>query len=424
MMPSQPRVLWAIVGCGGMARRHLRGFAMAAASALGNCELVAVCDVRRQNAELLAAEARELLGTSPAVHDDVDGMLDALQIDAVDVVTDLRSHHVVSARCLERGVHVLCEKPMAITIRACNKVIDAAASAGRMISIAENFPRFPAMRLAKALIRDGAIGTPRLVQEATVRGRDLLVQTQWRHHRVSGTVAFDSGVHNAAVMAALVGPVSSVYARTRVHEKIRRAASSTVADGRAASTWWSMHDNPGSVEATGEDAIYALMDFESGAVGQWTLDNAGHGEIAFSRRVFGSNGSIEVPPDRSGAPVRLHLDDGSIVADERLLDFAPSYRLSAFESLMFGGERVWRHDFDIAGADVRILAAQIHELSACIESGGRPEVDGHGARLQVAICLAALESGITNGPVRVSDVLDGTACRYQAGIDAAIGLAD
>src|SRR5438105_14846399 len=104
----------AIIGCGGMGRRHLTGLAELYRSSFCNVELVAVCDLNRQNAEDLADEAAGQLGRRPAVFADLQDMVRAVpELQGADVVTDAGTHHLVASACLEAGLHVLCEKPLA-----------------------------------------------------------------------------------------------------------------------------------------------------------------------------------------------------------------------------------------------------------------------------------------------------------------------
>src|SRR6266550_3214363 len=158
------RVRYAAVGCGGMGRRHLRGMVALAASSQQNVELAAVCDLRREQAEILADEAQELLGTRPPIFTDLDQMVRELpELAAADVTVDSGAHYVVAAACLQAGLHVLCEKPLAVTVRGCRRLIELAQQHGRVLSVAENFRRDPIQRLGKALLADGAIGRPRLM---------------------------------------------------------------------------------------------------------------------------------------------------------------------------------------------------------------------------------------------------------------------
>src|SRR5688572_3312563 len=163
------RLKIALVGCGGMGRRHLRGIATLYQSAFSNVELVAVCDLNQENAGFLADEAAELLGSRPQVHADITTMAREIpELQAAGVTTDAGSHHTVAVACLEAGLHLLCEKPLAVTLRGCNRIVETAKRVGKVVSVAENYRRDPINRLIRALIDDGAIGQPRLMIEASV----------------------------------------------------------------------------------------------------------------------------------------------------------------------------------------------------------------------------------------------------------------
>ena len=135
-----------------MGRRHLAGLAELARSGQSNVELIAVCDLNTSNAESLADEAQGLLGSRPRVFGDVRTMVrEIASLEAADCTTDAGSHHLVATELLESGLHVQCEKPLALTIRGCDRIIGAARQAGRMLSVAENFRRDPMNRLVRVL---------------------------------------------------------------------------------------------------------------------------------------------------------------------------------------------------------------------------------------------------------------------------------
>ena len=141
----------ALVGCGGMGTRHLYGLRELAQSPFNNVELVALCDINRDNAELAASEAEKLLSIRPSVFTDLETMTrQAPELMAVDVVTDPSVHHTVVCQALDLGLHVLVEKPLAISVKACRMMIDAAARNGCKLSVAENYRRDPSARLVSA----------------------------------------------------------------------------------------------------------------------------------------------------------------------------------------------------------------------------------------------------------------------------------
>lgn len=413
-------IRYAAVGCSGMGRRHLHGLARLLATPFANIELAAVCDLDAGLANAMADEAQALTGRRPAVHTDIAAMVAAdPSIVAADVATDAGSHRPVALRCFAAGLHVLCEKPLGLTVHECREMIAAARAAGRMLSVAENFRRDPMNRLVRALIADGAIGTPRLMLETCIGGTDLIVTTPWRHLKQSGTVVLDSGVHNADILRFYMGEVDTVFGESRLHEKLRRPEEHADAAAAQRDSWWGARSVlPEAVEATGEDATYSQIRFRSGAIGQWVMDRAGHGKARDSRIVHGSAGSIEAPGDRNGRPVVLQRDGGLRIDDERILDYAPSYRLSPAAAALFGEARPWRYDLSFNEVDQALLGLQLHELADCIANGTAPEVTGEEGLADVALAYAPVESGRLGRPVTLEEVIAGTATPYQDEIAA------
>jgi predicted dehydrogenase len=410
----------AIVGCGGMGRRHLTGVAALYRSGFRNADLVAVCDLNARNANDLADEAAQLLGARPRVFTDLAEMARAMpELRGADVTTDVAAHHVVAEACFAAGLHVQCEKPLGLTIRACRRILDAARRHGRILSVAENFRRDPINRLARALLADGAIGTPRLMLETSIGGANRMIITPWRHLKLRGTVVLDVGVHNADIMQYYLGPAASVYGEGRLYERTRVKGDASGPGGFYAK--WAA-GFPDEIEATGEDALYGYVRFANGTVGRWIQDHAGHGQPQHGRFVYGSKGSLESPGDRNGRPLKLFFDGGIEISDERILDYAPGYKLGPLAAELFGGERVWTYTFPFRETDAKILALEYHEFADCIETGRPPEVTGEVATRDVALVYGALESGVIGRPVTLAEIERGEVDAYQREIDAALGL--
>ncbi|MGI8915773.1 MAG: Gfo/Idh/MocA family protein [Chloroflexota bacterium] len=413
-------IQYAAVGCGGMGRRHLRGMARLRASSRCNMTLAAVCDLNQDNANFLAGEAAELLGTRPKVFADIEQMVRELpDLQAADVTTDTGSHHRVATACLEAGLHVLCEKPLAVTIRGCTRVIEAAKRHRRVLSVAENFRRDPINRLVRALLDDGAIGTVRLMLETSMGGGDQVIITPWRHMKETGTITLDAGVHYADILRYYLGEVRSVYGETRLHERVRYNTQSAGPGGFYAR--WS-GDFAERIEPTGEDALYAQIAFTSGALAHWVNDYATHGAAQHGRFVYGSKGSLTCPGDRNGRPIVLHLDGGVTINDERILTYAPSYQLDPLAAELFGGERVWTYSFEFNDVDARILALELYELGECIRNDARPEMTGEEGRADVALNYGPFEAGHLGRPVTLEELISSQVDSYQRDIDAHLGL--
>lgn len=410
----------AIVGCGGMGRRHLTGVAALYHSDFCNIDLVAVCDINQQNAEDLADEAKAALGARPRVFRSITDMVRAMpEIEGADVPTDTGSHHAVATECLRAGLHVMVEKPLAITLRGCNMVIQAARETGKVLSVAENYRRDPINRLARALIDDGAIGTPELMIETSIGGGNQLFITPWRHQKLKGTLTLDAGVHNADILMYYLGDVAMVFGEARLYEKYRYKTN-TAGPGGFYAKW--ADQIPDRVEATGEDAMFGYLRFRNGAIGQWINHHAGHGQPLHGRYVYGSKGSLASPGDRNGRPLRLSFDGGKEVADGEILDYAPSYRLSPLAAQLFGGERVWTYSFPFVEIDAKIIATEYHEFADCIQTGRTPEVDGTVGRRDTALVYALFESGKLGRAVTLDELEAVEVDAYQREIDQYLGL--
>ena len=413
----------AIVGCGGMGHRHLRGLAELHRAGLSKFELVGACDPVQANAESLADQAETHFDRRPAVVATLDELA-ALGIEAVDITTTPRYHHTVAIEALERGWHLMIEKPMGLTVRACNLINSAAEAAGRVVSVAENYRRDPINRLAKALLTAGAIGEPRLLLHHTMGGGNKMLISVWRHQKDQSGVLLDVGVHFSDMMEYLLGDITQVYAQTRLHEPVRQnpaAKGQTSVNPAGIYGKW-QKQMPAEFEATAEDAAYATLSFRSGAVGQYVEDHAGHGEPIWMRQIHGSKGSLDLPNDRSGQLMTLYPGGGEAISDGRLLELVPDFKLDPVTAALFGGDRLWSYDFPFIETDRKLIAIEYAEFAAAIAGETTIEVDaGQGTR-SVAVSYAMLESGLIGRPVTVDEILAETIDAYQQEINESIGI--
>ena len=115
--------------------------------------LQVVADVDRTAATKVAATSKgvEVLsdGTAVAGREDVD---------AVVLATPPHTHEALGIACLRGGKHVLCEKPLATSVEACQRLVEAARQAGVVLATGFNLRYTPAAQLARRLLDGGAIG--------------------------------------------------------------------------------------------------------------------------------------------------------------------------------------------------------------------------------------------------------------------------
>jgi predicted dehydrogenase len=414
----------AIIGCGGMGHRHLTGLIELHRAGWADFSLVAACDPVQSNAESLADLAASALGARPAVVASV-AELAGLGVAAVDITTTPRSHHLLAAEALSLGWHVLAEKPLGLTVRACNQIRAAAQRSDRVLSVAENYRRDPINRLAKALIDSGAIGQPRFAIHQVLDGGEQMIISVWRHQKDQSGILIDVGVHYADMLEYLLGEVTTVYAQTRLHERTRTNPAAeggrNAADPAGIYNRW-QRQMPARFEATAEDATYATMTFASGVVAQYIEDHAVHGQHQWARQIYGSRGSLSIPNDRTGLSLALHRAGQPELRGAALLDLVPDHRLDAVTASLFGGERLAEYDLPFVEIDRKLLAIEYADFAAAIRGEHPPEVSADQGARAVAVAYAWLESSMIGAPVAVDDLLAERVDAYQRPIDAGLGL--
>jgi predicted dehydrogenase len=320
----------------------------------------------------------------------------------------------------------MVEKPVGLTIAAARQLEDAIAGSDRILSVAENFRRDPTNRLVKALIEGGVLGEPRYFHQSSGGGGNLMAISMWRHMKDESGILFDAGTHYTDMMEYYLGPVTSVYAQMRLFEPTRynpAASGGAPASNPGGVYGQSQAAMPAEFQATAEDALYAMVNFSSGAIGQYAENRAEHGRDSWSRSVHGSAGAVEIPKDRSGAPLVLTLDRKNTYTGAEILPLVPDFQLDDATAALFGGAQATAYGLDFETVDRLLLAVEYAEFGACIRSRTRPEVGLDEGLRAIAVCYAMMESGAAGGTVvTVDDVLTGRVNGYQASIDAAIGI--
>lgn len=418
------RIPLAIVGCGGMGHRHLFGLAELYNAGISPFELVAACDPVTANAESLADAAAERLGTRPQVVASL-AELKPLGVAAVDITTTPRYHHTLGVEAVEQGMHAMLEKPVGLTVRACNRIRAAAAASNRIVSVAENYRRDPINRLAKALLDADVIGTPRYMLHHSTGGADQMIISVWRHMKDQSGILLDVGVHFADIMEYFLGDAMTVYAQTRLHEPTRYnpAAGGGASTSNPAGVYgkW-QKDMPAEFTATAEDAAYATVTFKNGAVAIYLEDHAEHGSGIWLRQIHGSKGSIDMPNDRSGNPLVLTLGRNETVEGEALLDLVPDFRLDEATATLFGGDRLWRYELPFEQTDRKLIAVEYADFGAGILGEHPVEVDIEQGTRSVALSYAMMESGVSGTALTMDEVLNESVDAYQREIDEGMGL--
>lgn len=396
----------AIVGCGFMGRRHMLGFNALHKAGKLEGEIVALLDINAETANKLADETFALMGVRPNIYTSIDELLKDERVEALDIVTDPRTHHTIAIKAMEAGRHVLCEKPLALTMKTGRMMVEAAERTGMVLGTAENYRRGGANRVAKAVIDSGMLGKLHLMLEFWAGGDDKIIISKWRHMKDTGAIGLDMSIHYADIIEYYVGPVERVWGRGIIAEPTR-----TTADGSE------------TITPTGEDALFASMQTKDGVDVQYTYLPSGLGKRYQQRSLHGTLGSMTVPPDRSDGDVVVHLADRELMGSELIDELnkrGAFININDVTKAVLGPDGTGGKGAAWADVDAGYLAVEIADFIDAVAQKRAPEVDGMGGLRALAVVYAILESGVAKREVSVNEVLDGRLHAYQDEIDAAM----
>jgi len=419
----------ALVGCGGMGRRHAHGY-IELRKYFDTVEMTAVCDVHEDVAATVADEINDETGVRPDIYTDFDEMLAQADIDGVAIVTSTPMHHRFAIKAMEAGLHVITEKPMGLTLKACRQMREVSSKMGKVMAIAENYRRDPMNRLTRALIEAGAIGTPYFTLDIGVGSSNgaVMHSTVWRAKKEqAGGAPLDAGVHNADMMLYLLGGADTVFAEIAINEKQRTLRPmSEVAPGLAAMYSHRKEDGYSTgdkVEQTAADTAFGVIKFKSGAIGQLLMTDTSHGQSLGVTTISGSTGTMYRPRSRSGESPRIVRGDGSVVTGDELLDLVPDWELDDITSILWdGARRISSYEMKFKAIDSKILAYEYLDMVQAAETGGQPEVGPKEGMDALGLAYALMESGAKGEPVTVEDVVEGRESAFQDEIDAEMGI--
>ena len=397
-MNSPTSLTLGLFGTGVMGQRHIKGLGRLHQVGRLPVQLAGVCDLIPENAQKAAALAEELLGVRPQVFANFAEMHRALKLDAITITTMPNVHVDLGVEAFAAGVHVLCEKPVATTVRESWRLVQAGRAAKRKLAIAENYRRDPMNRLGKALLNAGAIGTPYLVIQSSSGSGESVIITPWRHLKKFCGIAVDMGVHYTDIFEYYLGPVESVAGFNAVVDKQRKGN-----DGK-------LHP------ADAEDLTTGILRFKSGAVGNYLLDMAGRGSGHWMRVIHGPGGSLTLPPDRSGKPIdlvqRREGKDVSVPQNE-LLALAPDFVLDDTTAALFGGARLTSYQLDWTVIDANLLAIEYDDFAQAIVQDREPEVNGEDGLRSLALMYGFIEAERAGRMLNADELISGAVGDYQ-----------
>jgi len=332
----------ALVGCGGMGRQHIK-----ALHDVPDFSVVALCDVSEESLAL----AGEMVEAAP--YRDCATMCDEIKPDIVVVATQTRGHLDPSVAALERGISVLCEKPIAIDLNEADQMVAAAQQSGARLAINQQNHVNPGIRKAQNMVAAGDIG-----EVVLVRGRN-------KSGRKSGNEFTEMGTHVTDMMLCFGGQPE--WCAGTVYWQGRLAESDAIMEAKQMSP-----KDRDSGPVLGERAI-GHYGFAGGVLGE--IHFFGYETLMsdnYGVDILGTDGQLTVRASRWMDTCLWHLP--------RPMEGAPSDR-DAWQEVALGAQ----------GKEDPIVQ-MYYELALAIERGGQPPSSGMEGRTAFEMILGIYQS--------------------------------
>lgn len=256
-----------VVGAGGMGRPHTRGWKS------NGMNVISLVDIDEEKAGKLADEY-----DVPKVYTDYKKALKDPEVDVVSVCTPLKFHAPVTIFAAEQGKHVICEKPLCQSRKQALAMEEAVNKAGVNFATAFQRSRTDDIKLINKWVKEEKFGTP-VVVDLTYR---LKHRPKLAMHDAEGNmgVAMDRACHDYIAWQNILGSkVSRVFATGKILQK----------------------DNPyyKSIDKMAWDTIFAVMEYESGAMMNFTMSWGMEEETTLRgewQYMYGPKGGLQLDP--------------------------------------------------------------------------------------------------------------------------------
>jgi UDP-N-acetyl-2-amino-2-deoxyglucuronate dehydrogenase len=353
-----------VVGCGAIGPTHV-----GAIGQITGAKMLAVADLVPERAKATA----EKFGV-PRVYSSLGTLLEDGDIDVVCLATPTGQHASGAIAAMHAGKHVIVEKPMEVTLEACDRMIAVAEQTGRKLTVISQHRFDASTMLLKKLIDAGELGKIFLADASVKwwRTQQYYDSGDWRGTWTmdGGGALMNQGVHTVDVLQWLVGGVASVYAHTltAAHERIEV-----------------------------EDVAVAALVFRNGTVSTLTATTAAYDGLPVRIDIFGTGGSATIEGDNL---TRLTLKSGKSYQTTEAADHAISVARGGTHSVR---DAVARRatSAPVAAAWGDAHKAQIIDFLQAIRTDTDPLISPKAAREPVEIILSAYQSAKKGQPIRL-----------------------
>lgn len=288
-------------------------------------------------------------------YDDYHELLALPDVELVVIGAPNDVHCEITLAAAEAGKHIVCEKPLCLSLAEADRMIEACDSAGVKLMYAECLCFAPKYVRLKQLLDSGALGEPTLVKQSEKHGGPHAAHF-WDARRSGGGVTMDMGCHAIQFFRWLLdgAAITSVYAQmaTQVH------ADRTI----------------------GDDNALLVIEFENGAVGlaeeSWTK----LGGMDDRAEVHGTKG-VAYADLLQGSSIQTYSEVGYDYAVEKAGDTV-GWTYTMFEEL-------WNYGFP----------QELDHFARCVREETEPSMTGADGRAVLEALFAAYESARTGSKV-------------------------
>jgi predicted dehydrogenase len=352
--PHSKELRVGVVGIGWAGQQHLMAY-----NALDGVRIVALAGMEEELRNSLQAEY-----SIPNAFADWKDMLEHGGLDAISVAVPTFLHAPIAIAALERGIHVLSEKPIARNAVEGQAMVDAARKAGRVLDVAFNHRRRGDIRALKGVIDDGGLGRPYYAKASWLRRSGIPTLGSWftNPELAGGGPLADIGVHALDYALHLLGEPKVVAVSAATHSELGP-------QGRGGGSRYSAQATSHAFEV--EDFASAFLRLEGGGTlvieASWATYRETDDLLDFT--VYGTDGGAELKVQGAPFPpvgqLRVFTDKEGESADyvpPVLPGRAHDAVVEDFVTAVRGGEQAWgEHDGSLA-----LYRAQI--IDACYQS--------------------------------------------------------
>jgi len=269
---SISKIRAAVVGVG-VGWNHVEGY-----QSHPDVEIVGICDM---NPQILKERGDRFNIPLDRRFDNFDDMITKTKIDVISIALPNFLHEPVATKCLERGIHVLCEKPLSTDVASATRIAEAAEKANRTLMVCYNHRYRPEIMWLKDQLRTGDFGRIYAAKAGWMREGFIPAHGAWftQKAKAGGGALIDLGVHVLDLALWLMGYPKPVSVSGSMFAEFGMRGQKTVPRNANLPTF------------DVEDSGMGFVRFEGGAVLQFESSWASHREPkadGFFVRLFGS----------------------------------------------------------------------------------------------------------------------------------------